>query len=100
MNEFEYPGGTITHIGLKAVANSPTRSRKDLIKIMDDIGNKIVDETAEGLVLVDKVYPTDLISFTPETDFDDMELVWKCDHCNAHSRSREAIVMHEEDYHS
>jgi hypothetical protein len=92
------PAGRITEIGLK-VAAYPREglTKKDLTKIIEDLGNDIVDDTLGSLILIEKVYP---ISYEPAEDFDAYEALWKCDYCQAHSRDRDTIVKHEKDVHN
>lgn len=91
------PVGPISEIGLQVVARP--RAGLDLsalVKKMEHL-NPIVDVGETSILLVQETCP---VSYNPVADFDPMELIWKCDYCNAFSRSRTTINDHERETHN
>ena len=105
----DVPAGRIAQIGLSAVARpAPGVALNELVRKMRDLGNPILDVADGAILVIEQTYdvpvvealdPETMISFDPLADFEAHELLWSCDYCRAHSRSKAVIVEHERTVH-
>lgn len=72
-------------------------SDNELYEVLKDLGNPVVDHRDGAYILTDEKPE---VTYDPERDFEDLDLVWKCDFCGAYSRYEEVIVAHEEATHT